>query len=134
MKNKHIKLFEEFNDDVDTAVIEVLDKIETMFKSWFDNGMLSKEDIKLESTNTNTETTDPTIEIEFSNEDHMFSIDFFIDYAAISADRDDVKLEMEFKKYDNATSELVSTLEDEITMQDLTEDYILSKISEAQTD
>lgn len=133
MKNKHIKLFEEFND-VDTAVIEVLGKIETMFKGWFDNGALSKEGVKLESTNTNTETTDPTIEIEFSNEDCMFSIDFFIDYAAMSADRDDIKLEMEFKKYDNATSELVSTLEDEITMQDLTEDYILSKISEAQID
>lgn len=118
-----IKLYEEFVSD--NRILEVIKELENRVKYWFNNGSISDEvNVNEIEISTSTKHLRKYVMFNFNNDNYMFQVTL-----TIESENPD-KCEFEIKRYDLDTVELIDKITDEVDIDEVKEDLLISKISE----
>jgi len=119
-----VKLYEEFVEF--DKLHNIIKQLENRIKYWFtEKGTLGKDTSlsEISSTLTNSYST-RTIKVDFSDMNFMYQILFTV------SSKKSEKCSITFKRYDLTEQSLIDTINDEIDINDVKEDYIISLISQ----
>jgi len=119
-----VKLYEKFVEY--DKLNSIIKQIETRVKFWFtEKGTLSKDTNLTDITSTQTNMySSRTVKLDFSDMSFMYQVLFTV-YAEFSD-----KCKITFKRYNLTEQKLIDTFNDEIDVNDVKEDYIISLISD----
>jgi hypothetical protein len=123
-----IKLFEDFAQSRNNIIRRYFDDLLINLRSWFSEGSLSQNTNLLEIEESNlSQGTSRDIIVDFEDDDNRFQLIFFIDQGMFQDDKL-TKLVLTLKKYD-ADNNLIENYEEEVPITDITEDFIVDKIT-----
>ncbi len=120
-----LKLYEEFikNDELRNIIFQLKNRV----RFWFSEGDLSKdENINLTDIqiSTSTKFSKKTLTIYFNNQNYQYAAMITVNF------NDPENCKFEIKRYNINTAELIDTIDDEISINDFKEDFLINKISE----
>jgi len=118
-----LKLYEEFIKD--DGLNDVIKQLETRAKYWFENGEIGKE-INLNSIEPSqyTHRSYKSIIISFNNDNYMYQVILTVDMETPD------KCQFKMKRYDLNNNNLIDAISEEVDVDDVKEDLIITKISE----
>jgi len=123
-----IKLYEDFTQSRNNIIRRYFDDLMINLRSWFSEGSLSQNTNLLEIEESNLSIgTSRDIIVDFEDDENRFQLIFFIDQGMFE-DNKLTKLILTLKKYD-ADNNLIDNYEEEVPITDITEDFIIDKIT-----
>jgi hypothetical protein len=123
-----IKLYEDFTQSRNNIIRRYFDDLMINLRSWFSEGSLSQNTNLLEIEESNlSQGTSRSIICDFEDEECRFQLIFFIDQGMFEEEKL-TKLVLTLKKYD-ADNNLIDNYEEEVPVTDVTEDFIIDKIT-----
>lgn len=131
-KRKFIKLYEEFTESKNYKIREFFDRLTVDINKWFAEGSLSSQEATLIDIEQSNEEIGMTRNLKFDFEDKEFryQVTIIIDHTMFDGNNLD-KCYLTVKKYVFDEPTLLGVIEEEgLSITNLTEDYIINKISE----
>jgi hypothetical protein len=123
-----VKLYEAFAQSRNNMIRRYFDDLMINLNKWFTEGSLSKNTNLLEIEESNLSMgTSRSIICDFVDDDYRYQLIFFIDQGMFENDKL-TKLVLTLKRYD-ADSNLIDNYEDEISITDIDENFIVDKIT-----
>jgi hypothetical protein len=123
-----IKLYESFAQSRNNIIRRYFDDLQIDLNKWFTEGSLSQNTNLLEIEESNlTQGTSRSIICDFEDDEYRYQLMFFIDQGMFEEEKL-TKLVLTLKRYDT-DSKLIDNYEDEVQITDITEDFIVDKIT-----
>lgn len=118
-----VKLYEDFVKF--DKLHNIIRQLENRIKYWFSEGSLNKNSqlIDINTTLTNKYST-KRVMFNFNNEKYLYQC-----IISLSIENGD-ECQITIKRYDLENQKLIDSIQDEIDVNDVKEDYLISKISE----
>lgn len=126
-----IRLFEEFTESSDYRIRMFFSELIKNIKHWFLEGAFSQDNINLIGLeeSSNVKGVKKYLTFDFEDGEYRYQVSFIINYDMLSEEGVD-SVYLSIKKYLFGDSELIRTLEEEVDTDELSETFILNKITE----
>jgi hypothetical protein len=129
---KYLKLYEEFTESKNYKIRQFFDRLISDINSWFTDGSLAAQESTLIEIEKNIQESGMTrtLKFDFEDKDFRYQVIILIDHTMFDGDNLE-NCYLTVKKYVLDSSEVVGVIEEEgLNISNLTEDYIINKISE----
>lgn len=129
-KLKNIKLFEEYTESKNHIIKKYFDELTKKISEWFDTGSLSTQNLMLVEVDSNNMTmgTTKTLKLDFKDENYTYTVIVLLAHEMF--EDDGLKTcYLTTKRYSSDGEMLNNDEEIDLDINDLTEDYIISKIA-----
>ena len=135
MKLKNIKLYEEFTESKNFLIKKYFDELSKKIENWFTEGSLSidgLEFLNMDKYNTVGGMT-KTLSLKFKDMQYQYSVDILIDHDMF--EENELKnCYLSIKLYSENDELLTTDTDSNVDINNLTEDYLIEKISKIKED